>query len=97
MSIGLLCFTSHVSRFFLSFTYASSSSSILVVTIDGTLMPLTGVDSIVIPHLSLPNVYLISKLRLNLASVSQLCDSDYYLIIFLFFLLYTRSIILEAN
>jgi hypothetical protein len=44
-------------------------------------MPLAGVGSVVTPHLSFPNVYLISKLRLNLASVGQLCDSGDYLVI----------------
>jgi hypothetical protein len=48
-------------------------------------MPLAGVGSVVIPHLSLFNIYLISKLRLNLASVGQLCDSGDYLVIFFFF------------
>jgi hypothetical protein len=37
----------------------SPSSSIPVMTADGTLMPLAGVGSVVTPHLSLPNVYLI--------------------------------------
>jgi hypothetical protein len=36
---------------------------------DGTPIPLVGVGSIVTPHLSLPNVYLIPNLKLNLASV----------------------------
>jgi hypothetical protein len=47
-------------------------------------MPLAGVGSVVMPHLSLCNIYLISKLRLNLASVGQLCDSGDYLVIFFF-------------
>jgi hypothetical protein len=52
-------------------------------------MPLAGVGSIIKPHLSLPNIYLILKLKLNLASVGQLCDSSNYLVIFFFFLLCT--------
>jgi len=32
--------------------------------------------------LSLPNVYLIPKLKLNLASVGQICDSGDYLVMF---------------
>ena len=64
-----------------SFTSMSYLPSIPVMTTNGTLMPLAGVDSVVTPHLSLPNVYFISKLRLNLAFVGQLCDSDDYLVI----------------
>jgi len=67
----------------------SSSPSIPVITADGIPMSLAGVGSIVTPHLSLPNVYLISKLKLNLASISQLCDSSDYLVSFSsLFLLY---------
>jgi hypothetical protein len=47
----------------------SPSSSIPVMTVDGTLMTLAGVGSIVTPHLSLPNIYLILNLKLNLASI----------------------------
>jgi hypothetical protein len=47
----------------------SPSLSILVMTADDTLMPLAGVGFVVTPPLSLFNVYLILKLRLNLASV----------------------------
>jgi len=49
---------------------------------DGTPMPLAGVGFVVTPHLSLPNVYLIPKLKLNLAFVGQICDSSDYLVIF---------------
>jgi len=52
------------------------------MTADSTLMPLVGVGSVVIPHLSLSNIYLILKLRLNLTSIGQLYDSDDYLVIF---------------
>jgi hypothetical protein len=52
------------------------------MTADGTPMPLAGVGSVVTPHLSLPNVYLIPKLKLNLASVGQICDSGDYLVMF---------------
>jgi hypothetical protein len=52
------------------------------MTADGTPMPLANVGSVVTPHLSLPNVYLIPKLKLNLASVGQICDSSDYLIMF---------------
>jgi hypothetical protein len=59
----------HMSPDSSSFTYVSPLSFILVMTVDGTLMPLVGVGSVVTPHMSLSNVYLILKLRLNLASV----------------------------
>jgi hypothetical protein len=52
------------------------------MTADGTPMPLAGVGSVVTPHLSLPNVYLIPKLKLNFASVGQICDSGDYLVMF---------------
>jgi len=45
-------------------------------------MPLTDVGFIITPHSSLPNIYLISKLRLNLAFICQLCKSGNYLVIF---------------
>jgi hypothetical protein len=54
------------------------------MTTDDTLMPLADVGFIITPHSSLPNVYLISKLRLNLASICQLCKSGNYLVIFSF-------------
>jgi hypothetical protein len=59
----------HMSLDSSSFTYVSPLSFIPVMTADGTLMPLVGVGSVVTPHMSLSNVYLILKLRLNLASV----------------------------
>jgi hypothetical protein len=72
----------HMSLDSLFFTFVSPSHSIPVMTVDDTFMLLTSVGSIVTPHLSLSNVYFISKLRLNLAYVGQLCDSDDYLVIF---------------
>jgi len=75
----------HMSLDSSSFTFLSPSPSILVMTADGTLMPLASVGSVIIPHLSLPNVYLIPKLKLNLASIGQLCDSGDYLVIFSFY------------
>jgi len=65
-----------------SFTYVSPSPYIPVMTADNTLMPLASVGSVVTPPLSLSNVYLLPKLRLNFASISQLCDSCDYLVIF---------------
>jgi len=72
----------HMSLDSSSFTSVSPLSSIPVMTADGTSMPLAGVGSIVTPHLSLPNVYLIPKLKLKLASVGQICDSGDYLVMF---------------
>ena len=66
----------------LSFTSMSPLSSILVMTTDGTPMPLTGVGSVVTPHLSLHNAYLIPKIKLNFASVGQKCDSGEHLVMF---------------
>jgi hypothetical protein len=66
-----------------SFTFVSLSSSIPVMIADDTPMPLAGVvGSIVTPHLSLPNVYLIPNLELNLAFVGQIYDSGDYLVMF---------------
>jgi len=66
----------HISLDSSSFTYVSLLPSILVMTADDTLMPLADVGFVVTPHFSLPNVYFIPKLKLNLASVIQLCDYD---------------------
>ena len=44
------------------------------MTVDDNLMPLAGIGFVITPHLSLPNVYFIPKLKLNLAYVVQLCD-----------------------
>jgi len=52
-----------------SFTSMSHSPSIHVMTANDTSMPLVGVGFVVTPHLSLPNIYLILKLRLNLTSI----------------------------
>jgi hypothetical protein len=52
------------------------------MTADGTSMPLASVGSVVTPHLSLPNVYFVPKLKLNLVSVGQIYDSDDYLVMF---------------
>ena len=58
------------------FVFMSHSSSITVMTVDGTLMLLAGVGFFVTPNLSLSNVYYILKLTLNLVVVGQLCDYD---------------------
>ena len=72
----------HMSPDSSSLTFVSPSPSIHIITVDGTLIPLAGVGSVVTPYLSLLNVYLIPKLKLNLASICQLCDFGNYLVIF---------------
>jgi len=72
----------HMSPDSSSFTSVSPLSSIPVMTADDSPMPLAVVGSVVTPHLSLPNVYLIPKIKLNLASVGQKCDSGDYLVMF---------------
>ena len=72
----------HMSLDSSSFTSVSLSSSIPIMTADGASMPLAGVSSVVTPRLSLPNVYLILKLKLNHTSIGQLCDSGDYLVMF---------------
>jgi hypothetical protein len=72
----------HMSPDFSFLTYVPSSSFIIVITADDTSMSLAGVGSVVTSHLSLSNVYLILKLKLNLAFVCQLCDFSDYLVIF---------------
>jgi hypothetical protein len=67
------------------------------MTVDGILIPLVSIGSIVTPHLSFPNVYLLLKLTLNLASIGQLYDSSDYLVIFSFFLLCTGSAVLKVD
>ena len=47
----------------------SHSSSIPVMTVDGTPMPLTNVGFVVTHNMSLHNVYHIRKLTLNLAYI----------------------------
>jgi hypothetical protein len=72
----------HMSPDSSSFTSVSPLFYIPVMTADDTPMPLAGIGSIVTPHLSLHNVYLIPKLKLNLESVGQICDSGDYLVMF---------------
>ena len=48
--------------------------------------------------MSLPNVYLIPQLKLNLASIGQICDSGDYLVMFYgSFCLCTGSAVSEAD
>ena len=51
------------------------------MTVDNTPM-LTNVGYVATPHLSLPNIYFIPKLKLNLAYIGQIYDSGDYLVMF---------------
>ncbi|XP_075489501.1 uncharacterized protein LOC142528343 [Primulina tabacum] len=62
----------HMSPDLSSFASLSHNSSIEIVTADDTPIPLVGVGSLVTCCLSLPDVYYIPTLTLNLVSVSQL-------------------------
>ena len=42
-----------------------------------TLLPLASISVVITPYLSLPHVYHILNLTLNLVYVVQLCDSSY--------------------
>ena len=64
------------------------SSSIPIMTVDGTPMPLEGVGFIVTLNRYLSNVYHIPKLTLNLAFVGRLCDSG-NLVTFFFLLFFS--------
>jgi hypothetical protein len=72
----------HMSPDSSSFAFVSPLSFIHIMTVDSTLMPLVSIDSVIKPHLSLPNIYLISNLTLNLTFVGQIYDPSDYLIIF---------------
>jgi hypothetical protein len=60
-----------------SFLSLNPTSSMSIMTADGTPMPLAGIGSVCTSNLSLSDVYYIPNLTLSLASVSQLCDSGY--------------------
>jgi hypothetical protein len=88
----------HMSPDSSSFTFVSPLPFILVMIANGTPTPLASVGFVVTPHLSLLDVYRIPNLKLNLASIGQICDFGDYLVIFSsFFLLCTGSIVSEAN
>ena len=59
----------HMSPDSLSFSFLSST---FVLTIDDTLLPLANIGFVITPHLSLPYVYHILNLTLNLVSIGQL-------------------------
>lgn len=67
MSKDLSCFSS----------LSPISFSQTVHTADGTILPLAGSGSVKTSQLSLPDVYYIPKLAMNLVSISQLCDLGY--------------------
>ncbi|KAG8371600.1 hypothetical protein BUALT_Bualt13G0104800 [Buddleja alternifolia] len=61
---------------------SSDPSSTSVVTADGTPMSLTGIGTIHTSTISLPDVYCIPKLHMNLASAGQICDSGCFVGLF---------------
>ena len=67
----------HMSPYSLPFASLSSISSMFVMTTNDTLLPLASISSVITPYLSLPHVYHILNLTLNLVYVVQLCDSSY--------------------
>jgi len=79
----------HMSPDSSSLTFVSPLPSILVMIANGTPMPLASFGFVVTPHLSLLDVYLIPNLKLNLASIGQICDFGDYLVIFSSFFLCT--------
>lgn len=70
--------THHMTSDLSLFTSLSSlSTSISVLTVNGTSMSLAGIGSITTSGLCLSDVYYIPQLTLNLISISQLCASGY--------------------
>lgn len=67
--------THHMTPHLSSFTSLSHVSSISVMSASDASMLVEGVGFVSISHDTLPNVYYIPKLTLNVASVSQLCKS----------------------
>ncbi|CAJ2637857.1 unnamed protein product [Trifolium pratense] len=60
-----------------SFLSLNPTSSMSVMTADGTPMSLAGIGSVSTSNLSLSDVYYIPNLTMSLVSISQLCDSGY--------------------
>ncbi|CAL2250163.1 unnamed protein product [Prunus armeniaca] len=70
--------THHMTSDLSLFTSLSSlSTSISVLTANGTSMSLAGIGSITTSSICLSDVYYIPQLTLNLISISQLCASGY--------------------
>ncbi|GJW52877.1 uncharacterized mitochondrial protein-like protein [Tanacetum coccineum] len=63
---------SHLMSQFISLNLNSSKS---IVAANGDSMPLARIGSVDIPFVSLSDVYYISSLTMNLASVNKICDS----------------------
>ena len=68
----------HMSPHLISFASLSPGSHASVMSASSTPMPVEGVGSVVTPHIYLSDVYYIPTLALNLASVSQLCKTGYW-------------------
>ena len=69
--------SNHMSPNLSSFVSLCPTSSLPVLTADGTPMPLTGIGPVVTPHLSLSSVYHIPNLSMNLVFIGQLCDAGH--------------------
>ena len=61
----------------LSFIYLSPPSFMSIMIVDDTLLPLAGIDFVIIPHLSIPHIYHIPNLTWNFVFIGQLSDSSY--------------------
>jgi len=55
----------------------SPTSSMLIRTANGHLVPLSSIGPIVTPSLSLSDVYYIPGSAMNLVSIGKICDSGY--------------------
>ncbi|GKD42492.1 retrovirus-related pol polyprotein from transposon TNT 1-94, partial [Tanacetum coccineum] len=67
--------THHMSYLLSQFISLNLNSSKSIVAANGDSMPLGGIGSVDIPSVALFDVYYISNLTMNLASVSKICDS----------------------
>ncbi|GJU86826.1 hypothetical protein Tco_1294372 [Tanacetum coccineum] len=72
LDLGVTHHMSHILSQFISLGLNSSKS---IVAANGDSMPLAGIGSVDITSISLSDVYYISSLTTNLASVSKICDS----------------------
>lgn len=67
------------------FVYLNHAPSLLVMTVDGTCIPLEIIGFVSTPNLLFSVVYYISNITLSFASVSRSCDSSY---LFMFYSVY---------
>ncbi|GJY64055.1 gag-pol polyprotein [Tanacetum coccineum] len=67
--------THHMSHLLASFISLNLNSSKSIVAANGDFMPLAGIGSFDTPSIALSDVYYIPNLTMNLASISEICDS----------------------